>query len=58
MKLYIRTSKDGKRSWEAIGQYANLGVDGHVITIQVSPGLVYHARFTDEDLEYGVLKKG
>lgn len=55
-KLYIRThTADGRRTWKRVG---HLTRDPHGLAqlfLQVLPGMVYHARITEEDLIEGRL---
>jgi len=65
--LYIRTQKDGRRTWEKVGSWniidgywegSKLKEDEYFIQVQVKPGMVYHARITEKDLIPGIVKKG
>jgi len=56
--LYIRSAFKGKRSWSKVGHFHPLGDGTYALVIQVSPGKVYHARVSEEDLLPGSLKGG
>ena len=61
--LYIRaTNKEGKRTWQKIGSYhpytrampSSNEIAG-VVALQITPGMVYHARITYDELQRGNL---
>ena len=56
--IYMRTRNDeGKRTWVKVGIYApnsDPEIEGTVM-LQITPGMVYHARIMTDDLVKGNL---
>jgi len=56
--LYIRTTVDGKRTWQKVGHYHSYDFGRGFLSLQVSPGKVYRHEITADEVTAGTLHKG